>query len=153
LIRDSRINGTIAVLDASKVELSNSIQWTPNGNNYPALIANAPIDDLTSSTVLSESSIGFNLNPASSPYLGVSNTNGTDNFPSAINGAIVSTKDILLGGQSALTGPIMSNQLIRVTSTNLTITFPSDLITNPPPGFCSDPARMRWVSSSVQTVP
>ncbi len=153
LIRDSRINATLVVTDSSKVEIGNAVSWEPAGRNYPSLIANASIDDLTSIASLSEGTIGVNLNPASSPYLGSSNTNASDTYPSVIRGPMVSTINILLNGASALSGPVMSSQKITVTSANLNINFPSDMILNPPPGFFADPPKMRLITSSVQSAP
>lgn len=153
LIRDSRINGTIVVQAAKKVELGNAISWEPCGRNFPALIANAATDDLTSIASLSEATIGVNLNPVTSPYLGVSDTNASGTYPSVINGPIVSTADILLNGLSTLSGPVLSGTNIHVTSSNLNINFPSDMILNPPPGFFADPPKMRLITSSVQSAP
>lgn len=153
LIRDCRINGTIVVQAASKVELGNAISWEPSGRNFPALIASASIDDLTSLASLSEDVIGVNLNPVGTPYQGVSDTDASDTYPSVINGPIVSTGDILLNGLSTLSGPVLSGTNIVVTSSNLNINFPSDMILNPPPGFFADPPKMRLITSSVQSAP
>ncbi len=153
LIRDSRINASLVVQNSNKVEIRNAISWEPSGRNFPALIANAPIDDLTSITSLSEATIGVNLNPSTSPYQSVSDTDATDSYPSLLSGAIVSTGDILLGGLSTLSGPVHSGTNINVTSSNLNINFPSDIILNPPPGFFADPPKMRLITSSVQSAP
>ncbi len=150
LIRDSRINASLLVQSASRVQLGNAISWEPTGRNFPALIANAPISDLTTITSLSEATIGVNLNPAGTPYQGISDTEESDSYPSLISGAIVSTGDILLSGLSTLSGPVHSGTNINVTSTNLNINFPSDMILNPPPGFFADPPKMRLITSSLQ---
>jgi hypothetical protein len=153
LIRDCRINGTLMVQSASKVELRNGLSWEPSGRNFPALIANAPIDDLTTTTFLRESIIGINTNPASSPYRGVTDQDASDTRPSQIMGAMVSTGDILLSGVSTLSGPVYSGNTINVTSDNLNIDFQSDMILNPPPGFFADAPEMRLIPSSLQSVP
>ena len=152
-IRDSRINATLVVSNSSKVEISNAVSWEPAGRNYPALIANASIDDLTSVASLSEATIGVNLNPTSTPYRGGSNTNASDSYPSVITGPIVSTLNTLLNGASTLSGPVISGQNITVTSPNLNIDFSSDMILNAPPGFFADPPKMRLINSSVQSAP
>ena len=153
LIRDCRINGTLVMQSANKVELRSALLWEPSGRNFPALIANAPIDDLTTKTALSEVTIGINTNPASTPYQGVSDTDATDTQPSQIMGAIVSTGNIVLDGVSTLSGPVYSGSTINVTSDNLNIDFQSDMILNPPPGFFAATPKMRLITSSVQTVP
>ena len=150
LIRDSRIKASIVVQNANNVSIGNAISWEPTGRNFPALIANAPISDLTTITSLSEATIGVNLNPAGTPFQGVSDTDASDSYPSLITGAVVSTGDILLSGLSTLSGPVHSGTNINVTSTNLNINFPSDLILNPPPGFFADPPKMRLITSSLQ---
>jgi len=150
LIRNCRINATIVVPASSNVQIGNAVSWEPIGRNFPTLIANAPIDNLTTITSLSEATIGVNLNPVGSPYRGVSDIDASDSYPSLITGAIVSTGDILLGGLSTLSGPVHSGTNINVTSSNLNINFPSDIILNPPPGFFADPPRMRLITSSLQ---
>ena len=150
LIRDSRINATLVIQNAIKVTLGNAVSWAPTGRNYPALIANAPIDDLTTITSLSEATIGVNLNPVGTPYQGVSDADASDFYPSLITGAIVSTGNVLLGGLSTLSGPVHSGTTINVTSSNLKINFPSDMILNPPPGFFADPPTMRLITSSLK---
>ena len=153
LIRDCRINGTIVVTSASKVELGNALSWEPAGRNFPSLIANTPVDDLTSIATLSEATVGFNGNPTSAPYLGVSDNDTSDSYPSVINGPIVNTSNILLKGIAVLSGPVMAAQTIRVESDSLNINFQSDMILNPPPGFFANPPKMRLITSSVQSSP
>ena len=153
MIRDCRINGTLVVLSANKVELRNALSWEPSGRNFPALIANAPMDDLTTKNSLSEVTIGINTNPATSPYQGVSDTDATDTQPSQVLGSIVSTGNILLDGVSTLSGPIYSSSTITVTADSLNINFQSDMILNPPPGFFVDTPKMRLITSSLQSVP
>lgn len=150
LIRDCRINGTIVVLNANEVNLENSISWEPSGRNFPALIANAPVEDQTLNNTLSEATIGVNLNPATSPYRDSSNTTVSDSYPSTIVGPIVSTGDILLEGEATLTGPVMTPGEVFVKSEELSINVQSDIILNPPPGFFRDPPTMRLIPSSLQ---
>lgn len=152
-IRNCRINGTIEVQSAANVKLTGALSWEPAGRNYPALIANSPIDDSTSVASLVESAIGFNANPTSSPYQGASDNDTSDSYPSLIAGAIVSTNDISLDGMAELSGPVVSGDEMDVTSDNLSINFRSDMILHPPPGFFADPPKMRLIPSSVQSVP
>jgi hypothetical protein len=153
VIRNCRINGTIVVQSADEVRLENAISWEPTGRNFPALIANTSIEESTSVASLQEDTIGINANPASAPYRGVSDNDTSDSYPSLISGAMVSTNDISLEGVSELSGPILCDSDIEVTSTNLSINFRSDMILNPPPGFYADPPPMRLTLSSLQSAP
>jgi hypothetical protein len=153
VIRNCRLNGTIVVQSADEVRLENAISWEPTGRNFPALIANATTKELTSVSSLQENTIGINANPVSAPYRGVSDSDASDSYPSIISGAMVSTNDISLEGVSELSGPIMCDSDMEVTSNDLKINFRSDMILNPPPGFFADPPPMRLNHSSLQTVP
>lgn len=152
IIRNSRINGTIVIQDSNGLELQDAISWEPSGRNFPALISEVGIKDLTSVPILSESSIGVNLNPTNTPYLGTTNSNASDSYPTVVSGAMICFRDILLDGVATHSGPIMSNQVIRVDSPNLSIQFPSDMILNPPPGFFEDPPKMLINTSSYQSI-
>jgi hypothetical protein len=153
IIRNCRINGTIVVQSAEEVRLEDALSWEPTGRNFPALIADAPIEEWTSIASLQENTIGINVNPVSSPYWGVSDNDASDSYPSLISGAMVSTSDILLRGVSELSGPVVSDREIEVRSTDLKINFRSDMILNPPPGFFADPPPMRLTLSSLQSAP
>lgn len=153
MIRNSRINGTLVIQDSNGVELEGAISWEPSGKNYPALISQVEIDDLTSVSTLDESVIGVNLNPTNTPYQGSTNTTATDRYPTVVSGAMVCFRDILLDGVATYSGPIMSNQNIVVDCPTLSIQFPSDMLLNPPPGFFDDPLLMRINSSSYQSIP
>lgn len=153
MIRNSRINGTLVVQDSNGVKLKGAISWEPAGMNYPALISQVEIDDLTSVSTLDESVLGVNLNPMNTPYQGTTNTTATDRYPTVVSGAMVSFRDILLDGVATYSGPIMSNQNIVVDCPSLSIQFSSDMLLNPPPGFFEDPPKMRIITSSYQSIP
>ena len=153
VIRNCRINATLAIQDSAGVELRGAISWEPFGRNFPALISKEAINDLTAVSSLSESSIGVNLNPTDTPYLGSADTDVSDTYPTVLSGAIVSFRDISLDGVALLTGPVISNQKLVVKSSNLTINFPSDMLMNPPPSFYEDPPKMRLNYSSIQSTP
>jgi hypothetical protein len=153
VIRNSRINGTLVIQDSDGVEFKDAISWEPSGRNFPALISKEEIKDNTSGTSLDESVIGVNLNPADTPYQGDSNTTATDQYPTVVSGAIVSSRDIRLEGVASYSGPIMSDDDIRVDCPNLSIQFPSDMLLNPPPGFYEDPPKMLFNSSAYQSIP
>lgn len=153
VITNARIRGTLIVNNASSVLITNSVLWDPVGKNYPAIISTSSITDSTSSSSLDESKVGVDFNTVTTPYQGTSNTNATDQYSAGIVGPVVSLNDISLDGQVAYTGPIMAGDSIDVTSSNLQINFPSDIIHNPPPGFCPTTPTMRYISSSLQQVP
>lgn len=153
VIRNSRIAATLLVDSSTGVEMNNAVNWEPSGRYYPAIISNAPIDDLTSSATLSESTTGVNFNPSTSPYGGSSNSTTSNTYDGRILGAIVSTQGINLAGSSALTGPVVAGSTLTVNASTLNLSYMSDMILNPPPGFFDNPPAMRAVSSSFQTAP
>ena len=153
LFQNCRINGTIVVKSANKVVFQNALSWEPTGRNFPAIIANADIQDQTSIASLSESTIGININSLASVNLSVVDGDTSDSYSTVINGPIVSTSDILLDGVTTLSGPVFAGQNIQVEANSLNVNFLSDIISNPPPGFFADPPPMKLITTSVQSAP
>ena len=153
IIRNSRINATLVVKSASRVEISEAVTWEPSGRNYPALIANAVVEDRTSAVSVAEPALGVNLNKAGSPFAAVVDGDALDSYPNTIKGAILSTENIELHGTASFTGPIVSSKRIFVRTNSVKINFPSDMILNPPPGFFANPPKMRLIAGSVQSIP
>ena len=88
-IKNSRIFGTIVLIaPASNSSIEGSLRWDAAIANYPALLVNGDLEIKTTTTALSEATLALNLNPASSPYQGTTDTDLLDEFPSEINGLI-----------------------------------------------------------------
>jgi hypothetical protein len=153
LFRNCRIGATLVISSATGVFFESGLYWEPTGRNYPALITNASIDDETDKSTLSESTTGVNFNPSTNPFAGVFDNDASDSYTTSIKGPIVSTDDIVLDGKSSFTGPIICGKKLDVTASNITIQFPSDIISNPPPGFFASPPPMRLINSSLETAP
>lgn len=137
-IRDSRIVGTLVVLDSSGVIIEGSVFMEPAVAGYPVLITN---NDLTFSGVatdLTETSAGVNFNPASTPYKGQSDSDTSDSYPSILAGLVYVGDDLIVTAScsAAIDGAIIVNDDVGVdTSGNLTLFYRTTV--NAPPGFVS----------------
>lgn len=163
-IENSRIRSTLVFRNCPRVVLSRGIFWEALSRNYPAIIAEAPIIDNTSldtlgMNLLRESDVRFNFNPTHTPFAGASDSDHLDTFPCRIDGAIFSTQTINLGNSNSslgkiqtLTGPILASTTISVQNTTKDISFDSNMILNPPPGFYPAFTPMRLIPSSFDEV-
>jgi len=83
----------------------------------------------------------------------------SDSYPCIIQGAIFSTDTIALGNSNTsmgkirtLTGPILAKNTLSVQNTTKDISFDSNMILNPPPGFFPSFTPMRLIPSSIDEV-
>jgi hypothetical protein len=164
-IRNSRIRSTLVFKNCPMVELVRGICWETVGRNYPAMIVDGSVVDKTRldsslTNNLRESDLSYNFNPSHTPFGGIADNDFSDIFPCTIGGAILATNTITLGNAAAsqgtirnLTGPILSKNQLLITNTTKDITFPSDMILNPPPGFYPAFTPMRLIPSSIDEAP
>lgn len=164
-IRNSRIRSTLVFKNCPSVELVRGICWETVGRNYPAMIVDGSVVDRTRldsflTNNLRESDLSYNFNPSHTPFGGIADNDFSDIFPCTIGGAILATNTITLGNTAAnqgtirnLTGPILSKNQLLITTTTKDITFPSDMILNPPPGFYPAFTPMRLIPSSIDEAP
>ncbi|MEK6797347.1 MAG: hypothetical protein AABZ12_00110 [Planctomycetota bacterium] len=152
-VRNSRIVGTLVVLNAgSGSAVYGSVNWEPAVANYPALMVQGAINLVYTATELSESVLGKNLNPAGTPYLGASDVDTTDTYPSRIKGIVYGSVDIgtSIGSLPSAPSPNVAVALdgvlvVGVTlnfsnpsppdAFSLSLTYLSTFYDDPPPGF------------------
>lgn len=147
-ITNCRIVGTLVLLNAagnSRVE--GAVNWSPAISNYPCLMVQSTLGaNFTlqyDTAVLSESSIGANLNPSTTPYNGVSNSTMTDSYPSVINGLIYCSGNLVTATKhSVVKGVIVCAGSLSSSSGTVDLTYDSTYANNPPPGFYQTPVRM-----------
>jgi hypothetical protein len=135
VIKNCRIVGTLVIRkagDGTRVE--DSVYWTPAVENYPAVLVDGPISLNIGTTALSESNTGTNFNPAGTPYLGVSDTDKADTYPSKLKGLIYVSSWCDVYGAVRLEGVLVVAGDLWIPGT-LEVTFSSLYRNNPPPGF------------------
>lgn len=138
-IGNSRIVGTIIVLNASTVHLTGTLNWEPTRADLPALLVQGNLSWRTDSGNLRESIGGINFNPPGVPYPysrgpAMSNTSNTDEYPTLVNGLVYCSGNLTLSDfvrlhsvYAALTASISGTVILaREDDRNLT---------TPPPGF------------------
>ncbi len=140
-IRRSRINGTLVIVcPGHTVTIKDNVFIQPARSDYPALIidGNAKLQ-VVSTSQLSESTEGTNFNPAGAPYLGVTDSDQSDSYPSEIDG-LVHVKGTLSLDQSTLVrGAVIcesttASKAVDVIS-NVSIIYDPTLYSSPPMGY------------------
>jgi hypothetical protein len=145
-IRDCRIVGTLILISpgSGSVIQSGMIMQT-NSSSYPTLLVNGNMSFNISST-LSESN-GAKLNPAGTPYNGVSNSDSSDTWPSYLQGLFYISGNATFNSTTTLTGGLITGGTTTLNS-SLTITPDSSLYTSPPVGFTRSTRYMVFVPGS-----
>jgi hypothetical protein len=143
----SRIEATLLVTlgNGSSFGINASCFWQPALAEYPALIVDGRLG--TSATLqplpgaVRESDVAANLNPASTPFNGQSDTDTTDQYPSEIRGLIhIIGTGMVITVSGAFYGSIVSDGLVNVADVT-SIRVDPGLIENPPLGY-GDGSRM-----------
>lgn len=130
-IRDSRIVGTLIVLNCGGLTLEKSVFMEPAVPGWPTLIVDGDLTFSTEAVDLSEST-SMNMNPASTPYKGQSDSDTTDTYPSVLVGIVYSAGSVVVSGPAAVEGTLVARNSISV---NAALTLYSRPVTKAPPGF------------------
>ena len=155
VISNSRIDATLAILNATEIEVSGGIVWTYPTTPDVILATNSTIAFTDINGVLSENARGVNFNPSSTPYRGTfSNGNLTDSYASELRGIVYSSSEIVfdpLTDDSALriVGSVICNEL-RCDGI-VSVTQFDEAIRTPPLGLL-DPVPRRFVRGSARRI-
>jgi hypothetical protein len=156
VISHCRLDATLAIRNASEIEIKGGIVW-----NYPSgadaiLVTDASVRFQNVEATLSETARNVNFNPVSSPYRQtLANSTSTDVYPTQLRGVICTSSDLRVD-------PLVSDAVLRVTGSvvgrdlridgHLVVTRLDELLSSPPPGL-SDPIPMRLVQGSMRRIP
>jgi hypothetical protein len=88
-LRNSRIRGTLLILEpGATCRLEGSLLIEPLLPNLPALVIDGATTFATSTADLSESARNTNFNPTGAPYLGATDNDKSDLYPSMLAGVV-----------------------------------------------------------------
>jgi hypothetical protein len=138
-IKNSRIVGTIVLLNPdSNSSVEGSLRWDAAVANYPALLVNGELVVKTGTNNLDEITSRVNFNPSSAPYLGNTDSDLTDTYPSEING-IVYVSGKLNAPQDFVESPFRGTVICQsiVAASSARFSYRPLLFENPPWGFAS----------------
>ena len=137
-IRNCRIAGTLVILNPGTFSIENSVLFEPAVANYPSLLVNGNATLNYTNTALSESSLAYNFNPASTPYQGDHNSTMLDTYPSVINGLVYVSGAVTTQSTVTINGVLVVGTTLT-SQNNLNLSYLSTFYTNPPPGFGGAP--------------
>ena len=132
-----RIEGTLVLLNPGfGSDLDNDQHWAPKVANFPVLLVDGDIIfNWHGEHELRESIAGVNYNPSHTPYQGQSDTDQTDNYPGRIAGLIYVSGKLTMTHECVLQGVVVVDTVDP--QDNMTLTYDSTFLDNPPPGFRS----------------
>jgi hypothetical protein len=156
-ITNCRICATLLISApaGSQINLQGPVLWEPAQSNYPSLIitgSNLTVQFTGSNNWLSEASAQTNLNPASNPFEGNSDTNMTDWFPPQYRGVfhvIGSSNTVQVQGNAYIHGTLITDGTIQTNGPS-TAVEDSKYYSKPPYGYAIGnqltivPGSWRW---------
>jgi hypothetical protein len=152
-VRSSRIFGTLVVRNARSVRIREGVVWEPAFPGLPALLVEGPLWIDGNTDTVSESTVGRNLNPPSTPYKGVSNSTTGDVYPSRLEGLFYATGRIRIRQpRPVLLGTFVSGADVVFENT-YGVTYDSRVEEYPPPGFRTGPEYVMVPGSWKRVVP
>lgn len=150
-IRNCRIEGTLVLLNPkSDSKIEQSLNWAPADSRLPALLVLGGMQIDISSTPITETAANTNLNPPTAPYLGSSDNDTSDSYPSQIEGLIYVSGNLIARGAAQIRGQVLAGGSATF-SENVTLSWSSRYFDNPPPGFVSR-YNMRLKTESLARV-
>ncbi|HEX2838429.1 MAG TPA: hypothetical protein VHN77_09910 [Phycisphaerales bacterium] len=135
-IRDCRVHGTLVILNAgSGSVIRDGVCIEPTSEALPALMVQGSVQFDMVSTDIAESSLAVNLNPATAPYAGVSDSDTSDVYPSWIKGlTYVSGSMTVNSGSTTIRGMLaVRGNLTLAANTQLRVRYAKP--SQPVPGF------------------
>lgn len=146
-IKNSRIVGTIVVINAGEVTVDGEVNWEPAHMHFPALMVAGDLRMRVSDALLSESAQSKNFNSLLTPYKTIWDIDQSDVYPSALAGIFYCTGNLNIDGKQAglttrLDGLLIAggNCVIHKTG-NLFVNYNTTHALNPPPGFAGTPVN------------
>ncbi|MFO0835038.1 MAG: hypothetical protein U0638_08715 [Phycisphaerales bacterium] len=133
-VRDSRLNCTLVLKNCSKLTLTSSVLWTAPRSDWPLVICSGPIHSDLIAANLSEVTTGTNFNPTNMAYLGSTDSDKVDSYPSMLQGIVYSASDLSINsGVMTLEGAaIFGGEIKLIGAASLRIRYKCD---SAPPGF------------------
>lgn len=138
-IKDCRINGTLVIRNGKTVTVSDSVLIQTTSPSLPALIIEGATKFDCSEEELSES-LFVNFNPVGAPYMGITDFDSSDNYPSRIQGlvAIFGTLSVPGSATCNIVGPVFVSGAVTIQG-SLVLTDDAAVSATPPAGFTLPP--------------
>lgn len=103
-----RVVGTLVIVNASQVTISEGVVIEPAAAGLPALVVQATqVEWASNENELSEASDSVNYNPAGAAYRGVTDTDKTDAYAPGMRGLVYLHANVTVSGQVAVDGALV----------------------------------------------
>lgn len=155
-IERSRLVATLVVRNATTVTIDSSVNWEPAEPGLPLLVVQGAIELTMSANALTEgtgnSGAQRNLNPVGAPYLGVTDTDTSDTYPSALTGVLFATGNFTTSASATINGVVIVRGAANLSGT-LTINKNESYLQTVPAGFGTTPKWIMKPGSAKQVAP
>jgi hypothetical protein len=132
---DTRVFGTLVIINAhAQSAIGSRVSMSPAASDMPTLLVDGSIDFGMEMNDLTESGAGRNLNPTGAPYLGATDSDTSDQYPSRIRGLVYVSGNAQISGSSVFEGVLWIRGKLTVNG-NMTLTARWAPLTEPIAGF------------------
>jgi hypothetical protein len=140
-IRRCRINGTLVIVcPGQTVTIRDNVLLQPARPDYPALIVDGNVAlQYDSTSNLSESGLGTNFNPTGAPYLGVTDSDTSDTYPSEIQGLVHIRGTLATSTAATIRGAVICESSAATSALDIAssvqVVYDPSLYSSPPMGY------------------
>jgi Tfp pilus assembly protein PilX len=128
-IYNTRIVGTLVILNPGVFSVQQAVNWEPAIANYPSLLVRGNAELAFSASALSESSLSVDFNE---------DGDRLDTYPSLIKGLIYASGNVTTKNTVTIDGVLVIGGTLTAQNT-LTLAYEPTFLDNPPPGFGGAP--------------
>jgi hypothetical protein len=128
-IYNTRIVGTLVILNPGVFSVQQAVNWEPAIANYPSLLVRGNAELAFASSTLSENSLSVDFNEDGDKL---------DTYPSLIKGLTYASENVTTKTSVTIDGVLVIGGTLTAQNT-LTLTYESTFLDNPPPGFGGAP--------------
>ncbi|HLP83891.1 MAG TPA: hypothetical protein VK157_06035, partial [Phycisphaerales bacterium] len=134
-ITSSRVYGTLVIINAkSSSKIGPKVTMSPASSDMPTLLVSGSMVISLEDPDLTESDAERNLNPTGAPYLGATDGDSSDAYPSRIRGLVYVSNSLTINENSAFEGVLWVNGKLSISGAR-TASVRWMPLTNPIPGF------------------
>jgi hypothetical protein len=150
VIQNTRIAASVIIYNVDKtlgVHIESSVTMEPAFPGFPTLVVGGNVEMAQASADLTEADAARNLNPTGATYLGSTDTDTLDAYPSIISGLVYVDGNLTVSGRATIHGQLFVSGSLSVQEQLIVRSDPVET-TSPVLGF-SMPTGMRLVTASV----
>lgn len=152
-IGNARVYGTLVIVNpGTSSAIGPKVTMSPASSDMPTLLIQGSMKVLLGDDDLTESDAERNLNPTGAPYLGTTDGDSSDSYPSRIRGLVYVSNSLVIDENSAFEGVLWVGGKLSITGAR-TASVRWMPLTDPIPGFMTATSMYVQDQTSLRLAP